>query len=712
MSWPIKSEALKGVTGTSQAELQRIRVPITADIRRNMVNGTVTYLFLTFDAGSRVTVGSGGFTYIDRANATVGEHPNWVQQTAVLLKSSNAASASESEVVLNIVLTQAAPVKWRGVMVTVLGQALNATLVGYKDRVNTPIAVDPTGGTACSVIFFGHDSKTLVIDDNATPVNSVQDEGYVVEAYTWGTADVGGALGGPWFTATVESSVPVPPAPPVQRPLPVDAETFWAYPSCCQCGDVFIINNDQMAKAWDAEGSMALEQGDTLLLNHTDSDGTRWSLTDIQGWWTLPPAELPELKNSGYLDGSFPIDGRYNARQITVSGVFLPGPDVNVAVPRQRLLRALDAVRGGALFVAKEPVWAKQSWVYLQDSPKIDTKGASQLTMFEFTLRAVDPIKYHAGTVGFQQVELVDASAGYRGRTYSTEREVVPATAEFNWIDTLSGAPGAGNITTSGEFFDDVQQDIFIDDHAYDGSFADFSEILPGHRFTIVETLTLSEHRLEGVVQSVEPQDGGAWWKITVRRNPSPLIPPSTHSKPDGSSLPAHVQVTWTTQGTRYSDDAVARGLRFRPPPPDPTDLSLPPNPWRRYQKEVEPTSVTLINAGTTPVMPRVYVYGPCSNPAVVNQTTQQRMQFIGEVLDGEVLVADCLWRLVLIRDAGIGPSLDPRGDLAGYNRRWKLDLRSDWISLVPGKNVLTMEMSTSGPNARVVVAYRSGWLG
>jgi Phage tail protein len=695
MSWVVTSAASSG-------EVEDIRIHITMpdSIKEAMVDGTESYMFVTYDSASRVRVESGGFTILSQRTRTV-DSATGKQQTAVLLRAPD-FDGTISDLVLLLVLGPTDPISWRQTTVVMLGEHVSSILVDYTTTADTPQPTDPEGGTPASLLFFGHESKVITISNDATPVVSIDDEGSKIDVFTWGTAVLNGVTGGPWFTARVTATVPLPPEPPYVRPPPVDADTFWAYPACCECGDFFIINNDKLAETWDVEGSTALDQGDSVMFNYTDEEGTRWSLTDVENWWTLPPLTLPDLPNSGYLDGSFPVDGRYNARFFKVSGSFWPGPDVSAAVPRQRLLRALDAVRGGALWVAKEPVWAKQSWVYLADQPTIVTRKPSRLTTFEFTLKAVDPIKYHAGTAGFQEVTLVEASSGYKRRTYSRETIPVASTGGFVWsAATAVAAPADGQMSSTGAFFDDTVQTVCVSGKDGAGVAVDLSGMKSGYPFAI----QVGAHRLDAVVTRVT--NNSTWWAVEVGKAPTGS---STHSKPTAGEQAVS---TWYLPGSVYTDEAVLRGMRFRPEPANNTELQYAPNPYRRYQTEpVEPSTVTVINAGTTKVMPRVYVYGQCSNPVVVNHTTGQRMQFVGNVMQGEVLVADCYWRVVSIRPDTTGPSLDPRGDLEGQNRRWMVDFTTDWLSVVPGENVFTMSASSLSPTARVTIAFRSGWLG
>jgi hypothetical protein len=558
----------------------RVTLDFSAPLEGKATEETVTYLFIVSDGGWRVTVASGGFKALDYRTERPTSGP---VRTATLLYAVGEA-AREPLVLYQFNATGAPAVPFRAAAVTMSGEHKYFTAINHSNKVTLPKLLENYGAT----IFFGHSDTELSISSTANHVVNLDDPSGNVDAFSWGAGwDVSGASGGPWFTATVAAYF-VPPPVEIVRPPSVDADTFWAEPAACHVGDVFLINNDVLALTWDEPSSSALIAGDTLVLNHTDSDGVRWSMTDIDGWWTLPPVELPAAKRPGFLDGDFPVDGRYEARVISVQGTVMCPPNVSIAVPRHRLMRALDAVRGGALFVVKEPVWAKQAWVYLSDQPKVSSK-APHMMDFEFTLKAVDPIKYHAGTAGVVTSYLVDAAANYEQRTYSTEA---------------------------------------------DGELYSVEATLHGQRFRT----DLSD-----------------------------------------------------TQGLVASGDS--------------------PNPYRRYQDSVPGSGTAALNAGTTTVFPRLYIYGPISNPIVTNTTTVQTMKFLGTVHENETLVADCYWRVVLLKSGRPAPTLAPVAGLAGENRRWMLDLSSQWIGLLPGENLLRLNGAQAGENASVVVAFRSGWL-
>jgi hypothetical protein len=130
-----------------------------------------------------------------------------------------------------------------------------------------------------------------------------------------------------------------------------------------------------------------------LTLNTTDSAGVVWVLSDIEGWWTLPDSESPELRR-GWGDGDYDAIGRYSARLLTLSGSFLTQDPSQVAVARDRLIRATNLVKTGNWLVVRESPIEKASFVRLSGSPQIETTSARGRTNFSIGFKAADPIKY------------------------------------------------------------------------------------------------------------------------------------------------------------------------------------------------------------------------------------------------------------------------------------------------------------------------------
>jgi uncharacterized delta-60 repeat protein len=129
-----------------------------------------------------------------------------------------------------------------------------------------------------------------------------------------------------------------------------------------------------------------------LVFNTIDEDGIVWVCTDLQGWWGQADPEVEDITR-GLGDGSYDVRGRYAAREIEFSGVFLPPNKDVVLKAREKLITAIDLVKNnGWLIVDEEP--PKASLVRLVGRPDITTVNARGRTEFSFTLRAFDPVKY------------------------------------------------------------------------------------------------------------------------------------------------------------------------------------------------------------------------------------------------------------------------------------------------------------------------------
>lgn len=129
-----------------------------------------------------------------------------------------------------------------------------------------------------------------------------------------------------------------------------------------------------------------------FIFNTIDDYNVVWVITEIEGWWEPPPADVPDIPR-GWGDGSYDVQGRYEARSLVLKGSFLtPSPSL-AQDARDRLMSAINLVyRGAWLLTGSDPIRA--SWVRLADGPKFTNVNARGRTDFEIPLRAPDPIKY------------------------------------------------------------------------------------------------------------------------------------------------------------------------------------------------------------------------------------------------------------------------------------------------------------------------------
>jgi len=155
-----------------------------------------------------------------------------------------------------------------------------------------------------------------------------------------------------------------------------------------------------------------------FVFNRIDEFGVVWVITNIDGWWTLPSPEIPDLKR-GWGDGSYDVKGRFNARDLSIEGSFLcPDPSL-VPAARNRLVQAVNLVySGGWLKTSESPT--KASFVRLSGDVNIETVNARGRTDFSIGLRAADPLKYEwyeADEDGYRTLEILPKSAASPVRT-------------------------------------------------------------------------------------------------------------------------------------------------------------------------------------------------------------------------------------------------------------------------------------------------------
>ena len=177
---------------------------------------------------------------------------------------------------------------------------------------------------------------------------------------------------------------------------------------------------------------------DDLVLNTIDEFGVVWVCTDIEGWWGQSSPEIPDIAR-GVEDGSYDVEGRYQARTLTLNGVFFPPDEKALQAARDRLITASNLVRRGAwLRTNEEPT--KAAFVRLSGRPMMSTVNAKLRTEFSIGLRAADPVKYEwndSDTEGFSDAH-VDAAA-----PFGIVKNI--GTASVTGVFTLTGPLGAGS---------------------------------------------------------------------------------------------------------------------------------------------------------------------------------------------------------------------------------------------------------------------------
>lgn len=189
-----------------------------------------------------------------------------------------------------------------------------------------------------------------------------------------------------------------------------------------------------------------------LVLNTIDENNVVWVCTDIEGWWGHSDTDIPDIER-GIDDGSYDVEGRYRARQMTLRGVFLPQDISQIKSARDTLISATNLVRQGAwLRTNEEPTRA--SYVRLSGRPQIQTVNARGRTEFSIGLKAADPIRYKWNDTtsdGFETVEIPRVANPTSGTDVYT---IVSRTA------TVSGC----TLTTSTSHGYSVGQSVSVSD--------------------------------------------------------------------------------------------------------------------------------------------------------------------------------------------------------------------------------------------------------
>lgn len=171
-----------------------------------------------------------------------------------------------------------------------------------------------------------------------------------------------------------------------------------------------------------------------LLLNHRDINGTIWLCTEIEGWWTLPPSEIPDVPKP-YWDGSMLTTGRYLTRTINISGCFIPPSKQLVAYNRDLLIRVASIVRGVGLLAmcgnANAPIDytdpeyfdpffdpSKMAIIQMNDVPLIETTKPNGFTQFSLSFKSVQPTKQSVG----ERVQTIPFPLGATGSSVHSYR--------------------------------------------------------------------------------------------------------------------------------------------------------------------------------------------------------------------------------------------------------------------------------------------------
>jgi len=131
------------------------------------------------------------------------------------------------------------------------------------------------------------------------------------------------------------------------------------------------------------------------------------------------------------------------------------------------------------------------------------------------------------------------------------------------------------------------------------------------------------------------------------------------------------------------------------------TGITFPTSAPFAFPASINEQAGTLEVAGTVPVHWKARLWGPCSSPAISNDTTGETLTFPGLALPaGGYLEVDSRARSAL-----------ENGD-PGASRLGQLNFAaSRWWRLLPGVNQLRYHPGSIGPGAHADVEWRQAWL-
>ena len=424
-----------------------------------------------------------------------------------------------------------------------------------------------------------------------------------------------------------------------------------------------------------------------LVLNTIDENNVVWVCTDIRNWWTLPEAEVPDI-GRGLDDGSYNVRGRWRARTITLEGSILPpGPEYMPAA-RSKLISALSDLvyLGGILAVDEGPV--KVSKVFMIGQPTMDVKNARGRIDFSVQLRAGDPVKYswnYQATDGyFSATPFAYKQATVTAATFSSGTRRYTATNTFavgDYVVVSGTSPTGWELTTATAV-------TAVDSG---GAWFEVTATNPGVSYTSGGTARLAYSKTsianEGntvvptIITITGPMSASSYIKNLTNGNSMKLVKqlrPANFSVPIGSVTRSANIATLTT--TNSSGHGLFVG--------DVINIVI----------SSDPGSFSVNGAVVTSVTTNTFTYASTGSDVAFTTVTSSTATLVS----ADTAVIDTYNQTVTYRGiADAGRSI--------------LDANIDWLKLSPGVNVIQVETGTpssSTTDTRVVVQYRSGWIG
>lgn len=169
---------------------------------------------------------------------------------------------------------------------------------------------------------------------------------------------------------------------------------------------------------------------------------------------------------------------------------------------------------------------------------------------------------------------------------------------------------------------------------------------------------------------------------------------------PLSTAVAADVQVAWT------APDGILEAVTESSVSVSAVPITEPGRSYPRTYPLTYPAislvgAVDAPNAGTEPAAPVMQLWGPCTDPALVNASTGEQLRFTGLTLTGSQYVEVDVKAATVLLNGRAGQSLYSSMDLLASSLWW----------LQAGSNLVRYSPASYDPAAHAVLTYRSAWI-
>jgi hypothetical protein len=410
-----------------------------------------------------------------------------------------------------------------------------------------------------------------------------------------------------------------------------------------------------------------------LVLNTIDSNKVVWVCTDIEGWWTLPDPEIPDIPR-GLDDGSYDVRGRWKARDLVLKGSILPPTPAYGAVARQTLIEALALVYTGGWLLVNEGT-VKSAYVRLYGKPTLENVNARGRIDFTLPLRSVDPVKYSWNpndANGITTTNLTPVAIGNTTSTVITNEGNTDVTAVFSITGPMTAPAYIKNTTTNSaiKIIKSLRANSYVAATTTRARTSGVSKLTTSsaHKFLVGDTVTIANVGISSfngtfTVKSVATttisyaDPGTVVTRATLTSN---VVEVRADSHPFANTQSIYISNLGYPYDGTYTISNVTTNTFEYSRTADNADTAYDGIASRNLTDAADVADITLTNADT--------------------------------------LEIDTYNTTVLYR--GLPDSA-----------RSAIDVDVDWIKLEPGPNNIIVE-KTAGTPASATIKYKSGWIG